>query len=126
MTSKFERGEDITINGRLGHVIRCQGEIDIYTSPNLMKLTTESLDDPTVQILELNLERVAYIDSTGLGVMINAHKRACLEKDSSDAFRIRVGKHNPLVRKIFRTTGLIKRFLIDSERTGEFPISEPS
>ncbi len=50
------------------------GEVDIYTSPQLHEALDEAVDGGARHLL-VDLSEVAFIDSTGLGVLIGATKQ---------------------------------------------------
>ena len=63
---------------KLGHhaqdgmdVIDVQGEIDIYTAPRLRELLIDLVSKGSCQLV-VNLEKVEFLDSTGLGVLVGA------------------------------------------------------
>ena len=66
---------------KLGHynkdgieVVDVEGEIDIHTAPRLRELLIELADQGNYRII-VNLDRVGFLDSTGLGVLAGALKR---------------------------------------------------
>ncbi|WP_163971710.1 STAS domain-containing protein [Oceanobacillus halotolerans] len=61
------------IEGEHKSVIQVKGEIDAYTAPQLKK-TLLPLTKSDGHMIEVNLEHVTYMDSTGLGVFISALK----------------------------------------------------
>jgi len=95
-------------------VVRVNGEIDIHTCPNLTFALEEATGHVTQKILVLNLEKVAYIDSTGLGTIAHhAHKM------NTKGYSIYVICNQPQVKKIFDVSGLgkknIKLFVTEKE-----------
>ena len=56
------------------YVVELSGEIDVYTSPKVKDAITELIDQGHYNLV-INLEKVRYIDSTGLGVLIGGLKR---------------------------------------------------
>lgn len=108
-------------DGLVVDVLRCEGDIDVYTSPRLKEKAEVLLADPGMQIIEVDLRGVRYLDSTGLATLINIQKQVLLLTDRANVFRIRIGVDNPKIRKIFMITGLKKIFLLDSGVTGRFP-----
>lgn len=87
-------------------VVNPSGEVDIYTSPELKEKLLKSLKEKETDLL-INGEKLDYIDSTGLGVLISILKRV-KEKDN-DVIIINL-KSN--IRKLFDITGLDKVFII--------------
>jgi anti-sigma B factor antagonist len=61
---------------KLGHhaqdgieVIDVQGEIDMYTAPRLRELLIDLVSTGSYQLV-VNLDKVGFLDSTGLGVLV--------------------------------------------------------
>src|SRR5580692_1923057 len=105
---------DIKVNVREApgdcYVVDLSGEIDVYTSPKV-KDAIGDLIDRGVYHLVINLEKVRYIDSTGLGVLIGGLKRVREHGGS-----VNLVCSNPQIRKIFDITGLVKIFgIFDNE-----------
>ncbi len=92
--------------GQRAHIIDVQGEIDVYTSPKLKESIAEMIEKNHVN-LAIDLSKVRYIDSTGLGVLIGALKR--IRENSG---RIVLVCNNSQILKIFSITGLSKIFTI--------------
>src|ERR1039457_1315140 len=66
---------------KLGHyskdgieVVDVEGEIDIYTAPRLRELLIDLAGKNNYQLI-VNLEKVGFLDSTGLGVLAGGLKR---------------------------------------------------
>jgi anti-sigma B factor antagonist len=97
-------------------VATLKGEIDVYTAPRLKDALVEQIEAGCVHLL-LDMEDVAFIDSSGLGVLVGVLRRA---KERSGAVRLVCTKENIL--KIFRITGLDKVFPIfaDVQEAGRF------
>jgi anti-sigma B factor antagonist len=81
-------------------VLEVGGEIDVYTAPRLREHLIQ-LGDEGVTHLVADLGRVDFLDSTGLGVLVGAHRRL---KTAGGALAL-VCPHERLL-KIFRITGL--------------------
>lgn len=85
-------------------VVEVGGEIDVYTAPKLRE-TLISLVDAGHYHLVLDLERVDFLDSTGLGVLVGGLKRVRTHDGSLTLVCTR-----ERLLKIFRITGLTKVF----------------
>ena len=99
------------MNLKLGHynkdgieVIDVGGEIDIYTAPRLRELLIDLVSKDNYQLI-VNLERVEFLDSTGLGVLVGGLKRVRAHDGSLDLVCTQ-----ERILKIFRITGLTKVF----------------
>jgi len=51
-------------------VVHAAGEVDVATSPDLRSLLETIAGDPGVDHVVVDLDRVEFIDSSGLGVLI--------------------------------------------------------
>jgi anti-sigma B factor antagonist len=96
---------------KLGHydkdgveVVDVEGEIDIYTAPRLRELLIELVSKNNYQIV-VNLDKVGFLDSTGLGVLVGGLKRVRAHDGSLDLVCTR-----EQILNIFRITGLTKVF----------------
>jgi anti-sigma B factor antagonist len=82
------------------------GEIDIYTATEL-KSTFQEMFEEKKEPVEIDLENLEYIDSTGLGVLIGALKRLREEDKDISLFHVK-----PNILKLLNITGLNKIFII--------------
>ena len=96
---------------KLGHhvrdgieVIDVQGEIDMYTPPRLRELLIDLVSKGSYQLV-VNLEKVGFLDSTGLGVLVGGLKRVRAHDGSLDLVCTQ-----QRILKIFRITGLTEVF----------------
>ncbi|CAN5198040.1 anti-sigma factor antagonist BldG [soil metagenome] len=89
-------------------IIEVGGEIDVYTAPKLREAIVGAVDSGKVSLI-VDVERVDFLDSTGLGVLVGALKRVRGEGGSLDI----VCTHERLL-KIFQITGLDKVFGLHS------------
>ena len=99
------------MNLKLGHcnrdgieVIDVAGTIDISTAPRLRELLIDLISNDNCQLI-VNLERVEFLDSTGLGVLVGGLKRVRAHDGSLDLVCTQ-----ERILKIFRITGLTKVF----------------
>jgi anti-sigma B factor antagonist len=81
-------------------VLDLSGEVDVYTAPQLRAAIMEEVERGTKHLL-INLKRVGYMDSTGLGILIGGVKRL---RESNGALLL-VGP-TPRIARIFEITGL--------------------
>ena len=96
---------------KLGHyardgieVIDVQGEIDIYTAPRLRELLINLVSEGNYQLV-VNLDKVWFLDSAGLGVLAGGLRRV----RAHDGWLELVCTQQPIL-KIFRITGLTEVF----------------
>ena len=89
-------------------VVDVEGEIDVYTAPRLRELLIELVNIGHYQLV-VNMEKVEFLDSTGLGVLVGGLKRVRAHDGSLDLVC-----NQERILKIFRITGLTKVFGIHS------------
>ena len=108
-SSARETGErmDLDLNVRKDgdhSVLEVAGEIDVYTAPKLREQLIELVSDGSYHIV-VDLEKVDFLDSTGLGVLVGGLKRV---KDRDGEMKLVANQERIL--KIFDITGLSKVF----------------
>lgn len=82
------------------------GEIDIMSSEELKKEIKNLIDEKKDIII--NGEKIEYMDSTGLGVLISL-----LKKTKENNNKIVIKNLKPNIYKLFNITGLTKVFEIE-------------
>jgi len=87
-------------------VLEVGGEIDVYTAPKLREQFAQLVEDGRYGIV-VDLEKVGFLDSTGLGVLVGGLKKV----RSHDGW-LRLVCTEERILKIFRITGLDKVFPI--------------
>lgn len=96
-------------------IIEVGGEIDVYTAPRLREAVVNAVEAGHLRLV-VDIERVEFLDSTGLGVLVGALKKVRAQGGTLDI----VCTHQRLL-KIFAITGLDKVFglhdSLDSVRT---------
>ncbi|MBV9277569.1 MAG: STAS domain-containing protein [Candidatus Eremiobacteraeota bacterium] len=85
-------------------VFALRGTLDMATSPSLRSMLLEATEAGKEDLI-IDLTRVEYIDSTGLGSLIGAQRRA---QEHNGRLRL-VVKEGPLSR-LFNITGLVRVF----------------
>jgi anti-sigma B factor antagonist len=81
-------------------VLEIGGEVDVYTAPKLRERLMQMVNGGDKHVV-VDLGRVEFLDSTGLGVLVGAHRRLRARDGSLDL----VCPHERLL-KVFRITGL--------------------
>lgn len=100
---------DLMLNERAAGdvtVIEVSGEIDVYTAPRLREKIIALVDAGRYRLV-VDMERVEFLDSTGLGVLVGGLKRVRAHEGGIDL----VCTQDRILR-IFRITGLSKVFVI--------------
>ena len=87
-------------------VIDLEGDMDVFTSPNLKETIIKLLKEGSIYLL-INLTKVGYMDSTGLGVLVGSLKRVREHKGE-----IGLISPHPRVQKILDITDLVTIFKI--------------
>ncbi len=81
-----------------------EGEVDVYTAPVLRQAIVDQVE-AGVKHLVINLSRVEYLDSTGLGILIGGVKRLKEQGGS-----LKLAGPSARITRIFEITGLNKIF----------------
>ncbi|WP_109507877.1 anti-sigma factor antagonist [Nocardioides speluncae] len=87
-------------------IVAVGGEIDVYTAPKLRDRITELVASGVYDIV-VDMERVEFLDSTGLGVLVGGLKKVRAHDGS-----LQLICNQERLLKIFRITGLAKVFTI--------------
>jgi len=87
-------------------IVEVGGEIDVYTAPALREHLIDLVSQGNQHIV-VDMERVEFLDSTGLGVLVGGLKRVRAQEGS-----LRLVSTQERILKIFRITGLEKVFPI--------------
>lgn len=91
-------------------LIGLRGEVDVYSAPKLRETIKDLVEAGKYKIV-VDLEKVAFLDSTGLGVLVGGLKRV---KHHHGELGIVCSQEKIL--RIFRITGLTKVFPIYRSR----------
>jgi anti-sigma B factor antagonist len=99
---------DLKVNDRTTEdgltVITVEGEIDVYTAPKLREKLIDLVNKGKFHLL-VDMEKVEFLDSTGLGVLVGGLKRVRAHDGSLELVCTQ-----ERILKIFRITGLTKVF----------------
>lgn len=87
-------------------VLDVAGEVDVYTAPKLREKLVELVSDGHYNLL-VDMTKVEFLDSTGLGVLVGGLKRVRSHNGS-----LELVCNQERILKIFRITGLTKVFPI--------------
>jgi anti-sigma B factor antagonist len=92
-------------------VLAMRGEIDLASAPQLREALTRMNPNET-SLVVLDLSEVTFLDSTGLGVLMGALKRA---RAAGGDIRLVINRPNLL--KVFEITGLTTLFSLFESRS---------
>lgn len=89
--------------------IAVSGELDARQAQRLRELLLGTINDQRVRALRVDCSNVTFIDSTGLGVLVLATKRA-VDRE------VRLVLHSPSARvqQLLELTGLDKVLVVES------------
>ena len=97
-------------------VIRIQGELDIATAPTLESVLLHAMESAAPSIV-LDLQRVSFIDSMGLRVLVWAAKES-----SQDGDRLRIDCGSGPVRRTMDVTSLARSLPLTAGRHSPAPV----
>ncbi|WP_035297883.1 anti-sigma F factor antagonist [Brevibacillus thermoruber] len=84
-------------------VVRLQGELDHHTAEELRSKVDEILRNPHIRHIVLSLADLAFMDSSGIGVILGRYKQI-----STRSGEMVVCSINPTIYRIFEMSGLFK------------------
>eukprot|EP00494_Astrolonche_serrata_P005878 UN05895 len=91
-------------------ILEIQGEIDLYNAPEIKDAIQRLIDEQKYNII-INLEKVSYIDSSGIGALISSLSNLKKYQGSLKIINVYAS-----VKKVFELTKLTSFFEIyDSE-----------
>lgn len=88
-------------------IVEPEGEIDIYTSPEFNQKLANALNNKKADIV-IDGSKLDYLDSTGLGTLINIFK---ISKENGN--KVYIKNIKPNIKKLFYITELDKVFVIE-------------
>lgn len=87
--------------------IAVSGEIDLMSAPDFKKRLYEAVGEGGTDVV-LDCSELAYIDSTGLGILLGVLKRVRMTNH-----QVHICNLKESIRKLFRITGLDKAFILE-------------
>jgi anti-sigma B factor antagonist len=87
-------------------VYRLRGSLDLATAPSLRAALLEAANEGKHDII-VDLTELEFLDSTGLGALIGAHRRA-LENSG----RVRLIVRDGPIQRLLNITGLMRIFAV--------------
>jgi anti-sigma B factor antagonist len=91
-------------------IVTLTGEIDLYTAPRLQSELVAALRSADSAQVVVDMSGVEFCDSTGMNVLLAAHRQAC-ERGGGLA----LAAPRAPVRKILEVTGLASVFTIHDD-----------
>jgi anti-sigma B factor antagonist len=101
-----------SLNGGVG-VFAISGELDQATAGDLREPLQKAIDGGT-RALMIDMTKCGFIDSTGLGVIVEAWKR--LEERNGERARLSICCPEPEVKRLLEVTGLDQAIAIRDTR----------
>lgn len=87
-------------------VVRAEGDVDLYTSPELKARIIEATDEGRRDLV-VDLTGSTFVDATALGVLVGALRRA-----RTRGRWVAIAAKDPDLKKVFRVTGLDSMFVM--------------
>lgn len=81
--------------------LEVSGEVDIAVAQEFVAAAVRCLEDPEATVLRIDLAGVTFLDSSGLGALVQARNHA-----QSVAKSVVIANVAPTVMKVFTITGL--------------------
>jgi anti-sigma B factor antagonist len=87
-------------------IFKLRGSLDLATAPTVRAALSEAADEDGHHLI-VDLRQLEFLDSTGLGVLIGAHRRAT---ERGGSFRLIV--HDGPISRLLNITGLVTVFAV--------------
>jgi anti-sigma B factor antagonist len=87
-------------------IYRLRGSLDLATAPSLRAALIEAANEGKHEII-VDLTELEFLDSTGLGALIGAHRRALENRG-----RVRLIVHDGPIQRLLNITGLMRIFAV--------------
>lgn len=116
--NKEEKLVSLTIELEVKHdilLVRLRGELDHHTAEELRTKLTETIENQKIMHIVLNLENLAFMDSSGLGVILGRYKQI-----NNHGGKMVVCSISPAVKRLFEMSGLFK--IIRLEQNEQFAL----
>ena len=84
------------------------GELDLATVPILQREYRRALEDPAARMIVVDLRRLTFIDSTGIGVLLH------MSAECAEADRLRLINGSPAVERLIELIGVRRRLPVIS------------
>ena len=98
---------EISVQNKANYtLIQLEGSLDIYTSLDLKAALEEHIKDDSPDVV-IDMEKLTYIDSSGIGILIKA-----LNYVQSMNGKLCVANLKPAIEKVFKVSGLTSYFEI--------------
>ena len=91
-------------------VVSLAGEIDLYTAPHLQSELAAAMGPADPAQIVVDMSEVEFCDSTGMNVLLAAHRQAC-ERGGGLA----LAQPRASVRKVLEVTGLASVFTVQDD-----------
>ena len=101
-------------------LVLVEGELDIATAPRLISVLNRAVQQ-ALQSLVVDLSEVDFMDSTGLALLINAHRRLTRRRKG---FAV-VCPPGPLWR-VFEVTAMVDTLHVCPDRSSAWAAAEPA
>jgi len=101
-------------------LLSVEGEVDIATAPRLLAVLNQAVPE-AIHSLVIDLSRVGFMDSTGLALLINAHRRITRRRKG---FAV-VCPHGPL-RRVFEITDMVDTLHVCPDRESAAAAAAPA
>jgi anti-sigma B factor antagonist len=85
-------------------VLALGGELDLETAPGLRHRLQEALAERPATVV-VDLERLAFLDSTGISVLVEA-----LKQSERQGGRLLLRRPSPAIHRVLEITGLLELF----------------
>lgn len=95
-------------------VVRLEGELDQCTASGIRRDIDSLLDDPGIRHLVLDMARMPFMDSSGIGVILGRYRMLSLRGGTVALMRL-----SPQVRRVYELSGMAQVVPVIDEKEDE-------
>lgn len=93
-----------------GIVVTPDSDIDLDTGSQLRQVLQDVIGRANVKRIDVDMRKVTFLDSSGIGVLVAAHKAA-----AENGATLRLSHPGPMVRMVLEVTNLFQLLVADAQ-----------
>lgn len=92
-------------------IVRLEGELDQCSASGIRRELDQLLQNPSIRHLVLDMEKMPFMDSSGIGVILGRYRTLSLRSGSVSVMRM-----SPQVRRVYDLSGMAQVIAVIDEK----------
>ena len=92
-------------------IVRLEGELDQCSASGIRRELDQLLQNPSIRHLVLDMEKMPFMDSSGIGVILGRYRTLSLRSGSVSVMRM-----SPQVRRVYALSGMAQVIAVIDEK----------